>query len=235
MGRMAGQGRPNGRGPPASGYAARVDGERCCFDDLAGGWARSARRKGLTGVSSSLLGAVEEAGVADRSVLELGCGVGTLAIEAVRRGASRAFGYDLSGRAILEARRLAVERGVGERTTFEVGDGARVRLPNADVVVLNRVFCCYPDVSALLERSLDAAGSVYAFTIPPSTGFAGRVARAETDLGNRLRRLRPAKFGSYRAFIHDIGPMDERVRAAGFEPLRRERRALVWDLAVYAR
>jgi magnesium-protoporphyrin O-methyltransferase len=168
-------------------------------------------------------------------VLDLGCGAGGLAVEAVRHGAARASGYDLSPTAIEEARRLARDRGVADRVRFEVGDGARVDLPVADVVVLNRVFCCYPDAAALVERSLGAARSVYAFTIPRSSGPVGALVRAQTRVANACRRLRSRKFGGFRVFVHDLGPIDAAVRAAGFAPLRREHRGLVWDLAVYAR
>ena len=225
--------RPRAR---ATGYPSSVDaGEPCCFDDWVDHFARRARKKPVSGVAKPLLEALEEAGISGRTVLELGCGVGDLAIEAVRRGASGARGFDLSARAVAEARRLAADRGVGERTAFEVGDGAKAELPTADVVVLNRVFCCYPDVGALLERSIAAAESVYAFTIPRSTGLAGRVARLQTRFANAWYRMRSSKFGGFQVFVHDIGPMDARVRAAGFVPVRREHRRLAWDLAVYSR
>jgi magnesium-protoporphyrin O-methyltransferase len=214
----------------------RAPTERCCFDDWADHSSARARRKRFAAsISAQLLDAIEDAGIADRTVLDLGCGIGDLAIEAVRRGASRARGYDLSARSIAAARVLAAERGVGDRTAFEVGDGARIELAPADVVVLNRVFCCYPDVRALLERSLAAAGSVYAFTIPRSTGLAGRFARLQTRFANGWYGVRSAKFGGFRVFVHDIGPIDERVQAAGFRPVRRERRRVAWDLAVYVR
>ncbi|MGH2635069.1 MAG: class I SAM-dependent methyltransferase [Actinomycetota bacterium] len=212
------------------------EGEGCCFDDWVDHWSARARRKPtVAGVTGPLLEAMVEAGIAERTVLDLGCGIGDLSIEAVRAGAAGARGYDLSPRAIAAARDLAAERGVADRTTFEIGDGARVELPSADVVVLNRVFCCYPDVRSLLERSLAAAGSVYAFTVPRSTGLAGRIARAQTAASNVWYRLRSSKFGGFRVYIHDIGRIDARVRAEGFEPLRREHRRFAWDLAVYRR
>jgi magnesium-protoporphyrin O-methyltransferase len=213
-----------------------ADGERCCFDDWTDHWSARARKKRLVApVSEHLLDAIQEAGLTDRTVLDLGCGVGDLAIEAVRRGAAGARGYDLSTTSIDAARALAAERGVADRTAFEVGDGARVDLAPADVVVLNRVFCCYPDVDALLERSLAAAGAVYAFTIPRSTGIAGRIARLQTRLANLWYRFRASRFRGFRVFVHDIRAIDARVRAAGFRPLRREHRRFAWDLAVYAR
>jgi predicted RNA methylase len=209
---------------------------RCCFDDWVGAWEdRTEKHPTAAKVTEHLLAALEEAGVRGRTVLDLGCGIGDVAIETVRRGATRAEGFDLSGKAVDEARRLAAARGVGDRTSFTVGDGASVELPPSDVVVLNRVFCCYPHVEALLERSLASAGAVYAFTMPPSRGLAGTFARVMTAMSNRYYGIRERKFAGFRVFIHDVDRIEARVRAAGFHPVRRERVRLSWELAVFAR
>jgi len=214
-----------------------MDGdERCCFDDWVDDWTKQARKNGVArSITASLLTGLEAAGLDRRTVLDLGCGIGDLAIEAVGRGATSARGYDLSVKAIDEARRLAEERGVDDRTRFEVGDAAATDLPMADIVVLNRVFCCYPDVQALLERSLAAAGSVYAFTIPRSKGIVGTWERARSAIWNVWYRMRPSRFGGFQTYVHDIDLIDARARAIGFVPVRRETRRVVWDLAVYAR
>jgi predicted RNA methylase len=208
----------------------------CCFDDWVDHWSkRSKKRRNVAGVTAPLLRGLEEAGIRDRTVLDVGCGIGDLAIEAVRRGAARALGVELSAKAVGEARRLATERGVADRTSFEVGDGSEMRLPKTDVVVLNRVFCCYRDADALLENSLSAAGSVYAFTTPPSKGLGGAFVKLQSRFWNVWYRLRDRKFRGFRVFVHDVDRIDARVQAAGFRPIRREARRFVWHLAVYAR
>ncbi|MEX2421942.1 MAG: methyltransferase domain-containing protein, partial [Actinomycetota bacterium] len=152
--------------------------ERCCFDDWVDDWVEHARKDGVArALTGSLLDALDDAGLGGRTVLDLGCGIGDLAIGALDRGATSARGYDLSSKAISAARVLADERGVADRISFDVGDAAIADLPVADVVALNRVFCCYSDVASLLDRSLAAAGSVYAFTIPSSNGIIGRFDR----------------------------------------------------------
>jgi magnesium-protoporphyrin O-methyltransferase len=210
--------------------------ERCCFDDWVDDWDRKAKKKETAaGVTASLLAALVEAGLAERTVLDVGCGIGDLALATLARGATRADGFDLSEKAIEQARKLAQERGLTERASFDVGDGATDDLPAADVVVLNRVVCCYPDADGLLERSLAAAGAVYAFTAPVSSGAVGLLNRVFNRFGNLSYRLRRKRYGGFRTFIHDVDRIDERVRSAGFHPVRRERRRIVWDLAVYAR
>ena len=210
--------------------------ERCCFDDWVDHWDRQTRKSPTAaGVTAPLVDALEQAGLADRTVLDVGCGIGDLAIEAVVRGASGATGYDLSPKAIDHARELASRRGVADRTTFGVGDGATFELPPADVVVLNRVVCCYPNADGLLERTLNAAGSVFAMTAPVSDGATGLFNRALTRIWNGWYALRKKKFGDFRTFVHDLDEIDRRVRTAGFRRVEHQRRRVVWDLAVYAR
>jgi len=210
--------------------------ERCCFDDWVDHWTAEATKKPTAAkVTGSLLDAITEAGVAERTVLDVGCGIGDLAIEVVARGAASGTGYDLSPKAIDEARRLAASRGVGDRMRFEVGDGAKLDLPAADIVVINRVVCCYPDTEKLLDHTLGAARSVFAITAPVSKGPTGWWNRLWSTLENVGYRLRPSKYGGFRTFIHDLDRIDERIRAAGFRRVRHERRRVVWDLAVYTR
>ena len=164
----------------------------------------------------------------------MGCGAGGLALEALERGAETATGVDLSTASIEAARRIAAERGVGARARFEVADGATVPLEPHDVVVLDKVFCCYADVDGLLESSLGASRLVYGFSVPASTGPRGALSRALMRMSNAWYRLRRRKFGSFRTYVHDVVALDTRVRAAGFEPVF-SRRRFGWDLAVYRR
>jgi len=209
---------------------------RCCFDEWATGNARRARRKEIAaGVTRDLLEALGPSRLEGRTVLDLGCGTGDLALAALARGATRATGVDLGPGAIEEARALARERLVADRSTFSVGDAADVHLDPHDVVFLNRVLCCYPDVDALLTNSLPAASHVFAFTAPPSAGLAGTVARAETRLANTWYRVRAKKFRGFRVHIHDLVAVDLRIREAGFRPIVKGRRRLIWHLAIYER
>jgi hypothetical protein len=96
------------------------------------------------------------------------------------------------------------------------------------------VFCCYANVEGLLANSLAAARSVYAFSVPPSTGFRGGVRKALARTANGWFRLRRGKFGAFRSYVHDVAALDARVRAAGFAAAF-SRRRFGWDLTVYVR
>jgi SAM-dependent methyltransferase len=218
--------------------AAGDDPERyCCFDEWAASNADRARRRGFgSKIGRALVEALDSTGeLKDHTVLDLGCGTGDVALATLARGATAATGIDLGSGAIGHANQLAKERHVEDRASFSVGDAARVPLGPHDVVVLNRVVCCYPEIDALLANALPVARRVVALTMPPSTGFLGSVAKLEASIANRWYRLRDRTFRGFRVYIHDIGRIDARVRAAGFAPVLVGRRGFAWRLAVYER
>jgi SAM-dependent methyltransferase len=182
-------------------------------------------------VSRDLVAAVDTLGWGGRTVLDLGCGAGGVAIEAVSRGAERATGIDLSDAAVETARLLSADSGTGDRTSFVVGDASVAPLARHDIVILNRVFCCFPAAEALLANSIGATGSVYALTVPSSSGLRGVIARTSIRIENALCRIRRSRF---RAFVHDVDRIDGAILGSGFRRIVSKHR-LGWDLRVYVR
>jgi SAM-dependent methyltransferase len=207
----------------------------CCFDDWAKADARRARTGKTVPVVRAMLDALEAVGLADRTLLDVGCGSGDLALGALARGAVSVRGVDLGSGAIHAAQTLATDRGLEQRATFEVGDGSRDRLAPADVVTLSRVVCCYADPRSLLDNAIPAAHAVLAFSAPADRGLAGLMNRALVATSNIWYALRPARFQGFRVFVHDLDAIDERVRDGGFTQRHRSRQRFVWELAVYER
>ena len=208
----------------------------CCFDEWAVHSADRARRRGVGApITDRFLGALSRQGVAGRTLLDVGCGSGDLALGALALGAERASGIDLSPGGIEQARILATERGLADRTSFSVGDGATAPLARHDVVTLNRVLCCYPRVDQLLENSLGAAGEVYAYTAPVDSGAVGRINRISVAISNSWFRLRRKKFRGFQAYVHDLEAVDRIVAGAGFRAVHRSRERFTWRLAIFTR
>jgi SAM-dependent methyltransferase len=207
----------------------------CCFDEWASHNAARARKRGTAApITRHLLAALDRERLEGRTFLDVGCGTGDLALAALDRGAASADGIDLGGGAIGEARSLAEERGLADRATFVVGNGAVESLSRHDIVALNRVLCCYPSVDQLLANSLGAAGDVYAYTAPIHTGLMGRFNRISIGIGNAWYRLRDRKFQGFRAFVHDLDAVDRTIAEAGFHKAHGAHRR-VWQLAVFTR
>ncbi|HYJ60921.1 MAG TPA: methyltransferase domain-containing protein [Actinomycetota bacterium] len=208
----------------------------CCFDEWAAANAERARRGGIAApVTRAFVEELAAVGLDGRSVLDVGCGTGDLALAALDRGATRAHGIDLGEGAIGNARSLAADRGLADRATFEVGDGSTAPLPPADLVVLHRVVCCYPDATGLIDHTLAVAGDAFAFSAPIDRGVVGFWNRRLSWMENLWFGLRARKFRGFRTYIHDLDTIDRTIRAAGFTRRRHARSRVVWELAVYTR
>jgi SAM-dependent methyltransferase len=178
-----------------------------------------------------LFGWIRDEGLAGSTIMDVGCGTGELIRRALEAGATQATGADLSSEAIAMASDLMEKAGFADRTDLWVGDAAVEELDLHDVVVLDKVICCYPDADALIARSTSAARRIYAFAVPESRGLWGLFARTRWLVfgfwdwvqGNTLPR-----------FVHSRTDVEAKVMAAGFRPLHTGRN-FVWFVGVYAR
>jgi magnesium-protoporphyrin O-methyltransferase len=176
-----------------------------------------------------LLGMLLEAGVREQSVLDVGGGVGALQHELLIKGARAVTNVDASPAYQEVNRQLAVDRGLIERITYRTGDFVELApdLPTADVVSLDRVICCYPDMPALVDASAGRARRLYGF-VAPRERWLTRVGLWFANLFFRLQR------NPFRVFVHSLDAVDGRLRTQGLFP-RRTRRTLLWEVRVYER
>lgn len=191
--------------------------------------ARRYRRRGLDANARRLVGFVVRHGVEGATVLDVGGGNGTLGLELLKAGAARAVTVELSSSYDETALQLAREAGVEDRVERMVVDFAQAAdsLPEADVVVMHRVVCCYPDGVGLVEAAGSRARRLLAFSFPRRTWWT----RLGVRLGNAVLRLRKTDF---RGFVHSPGQL---LAAAEDEGLRLEdeSEAMIWRVAGFAR
>jgi magnesium-protoporphyrin O-methyltransferase len=132
--------------------------------------------------------------------------------------------------AYLEVQRAeAARRGYADRAVHLHGDFVEVadRIPEHDVVTLDRVICCYHDMPALVERSAARARRLYGAVYPRRTWWTV----AGMAVVNAVMRLRRS---SFRAYVHPPEEIERRLARAGLR-LRAARQTLIWRVAVYAR
>jgi methyltransferase family protein len=163
-------------------------------------------------------------GIAGATVLEIGGGVGEIQLELLRRGAARATNLELVDTYDVPAAELAAEAGITGRLTRRRLDIAAApdEVEPADVVVLHRVVCCYPDYSRLLGTAADHARRLLVFSHPPRN----LVSRAIVGAQNAVCRLTGR---SYRAFTHPPAAMIQVLSRHGFRVNYRHR-ASVWQV-----
>lgn len=187
------------------------------------------RRKGPDKSTRLLLEGIVSRGVEGASVLDIGGGVGVIQHELAARGAGEIYSADASQAYLATSRAEAEERGYVEQARYLLGDFVDIApdVEEVDIVTLDRVVCCYPDMPTLVEASASKARRVYGLVFPRDR-WPVRAVIAGINLVNALRR------SSFRVFVRPPEEIDRTVRAVGFER-RYSARTFVWHVAVYAR
>jgi cyclopropane fatty-acyl-phospholipid synthase-like methyltransferase len=198
-------------------------------DRLARRDAQRYRRKGLDGTARRLFGFLARRRVDGATVLDVGGGVGAIGLELLKAGAERAVTIELSHGYDDEAAGLAREAGVEGRVERRALDFAEASadLPAAEVVVMHRVVCCYPDYEALLDAASSRAGRLLVFSFPRSTWWT----RAGNGIANLLVRFRSSAFKSY---VHPPAALIGTVERHGFR-LAAEHQGALWRMAGFER
>jgi SAM-dependent methyltransferase len=207
-------------------------GISCAFDEQSEKMLKDYRKDGLADTSLTIADAVAGQGFSGSSVLEVGCGFGGLTLELLKRGASKAVGVDLSPKMIELARKLTADAGLTDRATFELGDGAAARLPRSDVVILDAVLCCYPNVDTLVENSSSAAATKYALALPDDRRLATRLLSLVLPIQAVVFR---GKRKGFRFFIHPTRKIVGLLEQKGFRLLSRSPQGWIWSVLVFAR
>jgi 2-polyprenyl-3-methyl-5-hydroxy-6-metoxy-1,4-benzoquinol methylase len=186
--------------------------------------ARVYRKHGLSRTQRRMVSFLTERGIQDASVLEIGGGVGELQLELLYRGARAVTNLEISTGYEAEAAALLEQSGMTDRVTRRFLDIATApdEVEPADVVVLHRVVCCYPDYERLLTTAAGHARRLLVFSHPPRNLVTRAVLRCE----NFLHRLRSNDF---RAFVHPPAAMITAAQAQGLS-LSYRYRGVSWHI-----
>ena len=209
----------------------------CCHSQSASRvfsfFAHSSRKrfekKGFEASQEHLLAGLAEVGFDGATLLEIGCGVGHLHQSLLEQGAQTAAGIDLAPKMLLEAQSWANERGLGDRVEYLEGDFMELddAVAAADVCLLDKVVCCYPDAQGLVRKSLEKTQRAYALTYPRNRWFV----RLGTRIWNLVLWLMRSDF---RTFVHDPARVERWIVGEGLEK-RFEDQTSAWLTQIYLR
>jgi magnesium-protoporphyrin O-methyltransferase len=196
-------------------------------EDSANADIKEYRKHGPAKQTKLILEAVRSLGLKDLQLLDIGGGVGTIHHELLEDVASEATHVDASSAYLKEAKDETAKRGNSERVKFIHADFTDVAadLPNADLVTLDRVVCCYPDFRTLLKNASEHSREAIAMTYPRETWYL-RIGLGFINIMQRLRR------DPFRVFIHPIHEMDSLLSAKGFRRISMKR-LFVWEMSMY--
>lgn len=187
------------------------------------------RSKGPDKTTRLLTKAIEDAGVQGLTLLDIGGGVGAIQHELIASGVDQATDVDASTAYLEAARDEAQKRSLADRVTFRHGNFVDLAadIPAADIVTLDRVICCYPDMNRLVDLSAARARKLYGLVYPRETWWV----RTGLAVQNFFLRMRKSPF---RTYSHPTRSVETILEKYGLKQ-RFYRRTMIWQVAVYAR
>jgi magnesium-protoporphyrin O-methyltransferase len=187
------------------------------------------RERGPDGTTQALIDAIVAQGVEGATIIDIGAGVGAIQLALLDAGAVRATSVDATEAYVAVAREEAERRGYRDQVDARFGlfESVAAEIEPADVVTLDRVVCCDPDLPGLLTRVSERARRMVGLVYPRETWWNRVAARVMAAWAWVTRD--PTRW-----HLHATADVDRILRAAGFE--RREiDRTLIWQVVLYVR
>ncbi len=186
-------------------------------------------RNGLDRRAAMVLGCLTDQGISGASILEIGCGVGSLHMELLKRGAGSAIGVEVSQSYVEAATDLSRNLGFQDSTQYHTGNFVDLEddIPSADMVILDRVICCYPDMEGLVTASTRHTQRLYVLTYPCRTWWM-RVGAWIFNFGLIATRRQ------FRFFLHNPEEIGATIKAAQFSLIESAKHG-PWEMAAYQR
>ncbi|HJP90301.1 MAG TPA: methyltransferase domain-containing protein [Candidatus Limnocylindrales bacterium] len=190
---------------------------------------RTYERAGVTGATKALIDAIRAQGIAGASLLDVGGGIGAIQLELLASGLGSAQSVDATAAYVEVARSEAERRGYAERTRHLVGTLADLgdTVDAADIVTLDKVVCCDPDLESLLAGVTRHARRTIGLVYPRVTWW-NRLAARFFAVWGRVTRDRT------RWYLHRTARVDGLLHEAGFER-RSVTETFIWQVALYVR
>lgn len=163
------------------------------------------------------------------SLLDIGGGVGAIQQDFMRKGGASVTGVDASSAYLQVAGEEAERLGWREHAEFLFGDFVELAdlVQPHDVVTLDRVLCCYPDVAALVSASAARARREWGVVFPKERWW--------TRLGSTVLNLGLRLWGSdYRSYVHSEQHVDALAAEQGLRRAQSDA-TWVWNVWIYER
>ena len=188
---------------------------------------RNYRKRGPANQTKLLLEAIRGLGLKGVTLLDIGGGIGSIYHELLKDVAREATHVDASSAYLKQAKDETARRGNSERVQFIHADFTEIAsdLPQADVVTLDRVVCCYPDFRGLLKAAADHSRKAVALTYPRETWYM-RIGLRVVNVFQRLMK------NPFRVFLHPVTEMESLLKNEGFVKTSMQR-LFVWEMVLY--
>jgi 2-polyprenyl-3-methyl-5-hydroxy-6-metoxy-1,4-benzoquinol methylase len=197
------------------------------FSRSAKHYARRFRRRGLDAPQGLLAEGLDGLGVQNATLIEIGCGVGGLHLTLFERGIAFVQAVELSEGMISQARALASERGVEKQVRYLRGDFVDIagQVDRSDIVVMDKVLCCYADPVQLIQAAALKARSMLAVSYPRQ-GLLARISFGLAQTVGKVLRW------SFHPFYHATDLLENSIGEEGFAEVYSSA-TVIWQVKIF--
>jgi len=186
-------------------------------------------KKGPSKTTGMLLKAIHKTEVKGLNFLDIGGGIGAIQYDLIKAGASSGTSIEASPAYIDLAKEEIRKYNLAEIIDFKHGDFTAIAsdVDSADIVTMDKVICCYDDMSELVRLSSKLSRKIYAIIYPRDVWW--------TKLALPFINFYPIIKGSpFRVFIHPTKKVEEIIIRNG---LKRDYYAttLFWQVAIFTK
>jgi len=209
--------------------------EHCCGADLffdnkaAKKQMRTYLKKGSKGVTKKLIKAIQSKENKNKSLLDIGGGVGAVQWYFLQKPDTTTTDIDASSSYLKLAQEYAQKNNWEKRAKFIQSDFIDYanQLKIHDIVTMDKVVCCYPDYHKLLTLALSKSKHTFALSYP----MGGYIAKFIAEIENFYLNL---KKNPFRPYIHSPKAIRELITSQGFVNVYRSTK-FPWHIEVYER
>ena len=184
-------------------------------------------KKGPSKTTKMLLKAIHKTEVKGLDFLDIGGGIGAIQYDLIKAGALSGISIEASPAYIDLVKNEIHKNNLAEIIDFKHGDFTTIAsdVDSADIVTLDKVICCYDDMSELVKQSSKLSRKIYAVIYPRDVWW--------TKLALPFINFYPIiKRSPFRVFIHPTKKVEEIIIRNG---LKRDYYAttLFWQVAIF--
>jgi len=199
--------------------------EENAIDDL-----ESYHESGPNRSTRFLIEAIRSVGISGMTLLDIGGGIGAIQFELFEDDIRQSTTVEASSAYIQLGQKEAQRSGYGDRITYHHGDYTILadEINATDIITLDRVICCYPDMDKLVDISSSKAAKLYGAVFPRDTWWlkiAGIIALPFFRLFTR---------SAFTFYVHSNQEIDSIVRRNGLRLLF-SRVSGIWKIVLYTR
>lgn len=185
------------------------------------------RKKGPRKTTKLLINALSENDIKNKTLLDIGGGLGLISFELFKKDLKYSILVDLSSSYLSHSKTEAQRLNLSDKIQTMEGDYVELSatIEPVDIVVLDKVICCYPDLEPLLLSSLTKSKYLYGLVYPHKSFYS-------TTL-SRIMNLFLQLFGkSFRIYIHLDDEVEKIIKQNGFKKTFTGR-WFVWNVCLY--